>query len=136
VSLSGTDTPDTLCPRLVPGEAKQATLLSTPWRKAVSGLAPDGFRIELENRAHDGEREAVLSLRDHPVPGFELVATVGPETPEGILEDGLAETPQPVIYRRVVIVYGLEVGSGKPPEIDRHTRPPLSVRGQAGKKLD
>jgi len=132
---NGVVTPDTPR-RSVPGETRPAARLSTALRKVVADRSPHGLRIELEDRAHGDEREAVVGIGQHPLPRFESVscdcstgdpATEGPlafQTPDRIREDGLAETPQPVIYRRVVILYGLEAGSGKLPDIDRHTHPP------------
>jgi hypothetical protein len=106
----------------LPELARHTGLRNTPWRSGLSELFPDGLGIELEDGADRGEGEAVVSVRQHPLPGLVPGASAGSAAPvasadlqilESILKDGQAQAAQPAVCRRVDDLHGQDNVGGK-----------------------
>jgi hypothetical protein len=76
---------------------------------------PDCLDVEIEDRADGGEGEAVVSVREHPLPRLMPMASAGsrvsiasvvPQRLEGILKDGEGEALQPTVCRRADNLHG------------------------------
>jgi len=88
----------------------------------LSDLSPDCLCIEIEDRADNGEGQAVLGVGQKPFPRFMPIASAGYvatadradlQTIEGILEDGQAQTLQPAVWGRVDDLHGQDNIGGK-----------------------
>jgi len=88
----------------------------------LSELAPDGLRIEMEDRTDDGKGKAVIGIGQHPVPCFVPRASAGGMAPrpyagaqtlQGVIQDGETETRQPAFCRWVDNLHGQDGIRGK-----------------------